>query len=204
VLYILLQTVIQGVLGDQISKYKDAPLAAVADIIIGPIGATLLLVTAAISCFGTVTADILATPRSLFAGAKNGIFPKYLGKVHSSYATPYLAVSTYGALIFIFSISGGFKQLAILASAAILIVYLAVILATIKMRRLKNDNSEKTFRAPGGLITPIIGIASIIWLLTSLTKWEILSTLIFLAFIVISYFGMNWVKSKSTSVSLQK
>ena len=204
VLYILLQTVIQGVLGDQMTKYKDAPLAAVADIIIGPIGATILLVTAAISCFGTVTADILATPRSLFAGAKNGIFPKYLGKVHSTYSTPHLAVGTYGALIFIFSISGGFKQLAILASAAILIVYLAVILATIKMRKIKKDDSEKTFRAPGGLVTPLIGIASIIWLLTGLTKWEILSTLIFVAIIIVSYFGMNWIKNKSTAVSLQK
>ena len=196
IVYMLLQTVTQGVLGADITAYKDAPLAAVAEKIVGPVGAIILLITAAISCFGSVSADVLATPRSLFAAANDGMFPKFLGKVHSKFATPYLAVITYALLIFIFSISGGFKQLAVLASAAILIVYLAVILATIKLRRNKQAASEKTFRAPGGLIFPCIGIAAIIWLLTSLSKWEILSTIIFIAVVCIIYFIMKKFKHK--------
>lgn len=190
IVYILLQTVTQGILGPAIAGFKDAPLAAVAEKIIGPIGATLLLVTAALSCFGSVSADVMATPRSLFAGAIDGMFPKFLGRVHPTFATPHLAVITYGALILIFSISGGFKQLAILASAAILLIYLAVILATIKLRKQKQEPSEKTFRAPGGLIFPLIGIATIAWLLTSLKIWEILSTIFFIAAICIIYFIM--------------
>ena len=197
IVYMLLQTVVQGVLGANMNAFKDAPLAAVADKIIGPVGATILLITAAISCFGNVTADILATPRSLFAGANDGMFPKFLGKVHSEFATPYLAVVTYGSAIFIFSISGGFKQLAILASAAILLIYLAVILATIKLRAKNIEGDENLFKAPGGLITPIIGIAAIIWLLTSLSKWEILSTVIFIAAVCVIYFAMKWIKRKN-------
>jgi amino acid transporter len=183
------------VLGAQVSEYKDAPLAAVAGKIIGPAGATILLIAAAASCFGCVFADILATPRSLFAGANDGLFPKFLSRVHAKFATPYLAVITYGLLIFIFSISGGFRQLAILASAAILLVYLSVILSTLKLRK-KKEEGEKTFRAPGGLIVPLIGISTITWLLTSLTKWEILSTLIFLAAISIIYFVTNLIRLK--------
>ena len=197
IVYILLQTVTQGILGPAIAGFKDAPLAAVAEKIIGPIGATLLLVTAALSCFGSVSADVMATPRSLFAGAIDGMFPKFLGRVHPTFATPHLAVITYGALILIFSISGGFKQLAILASAAILLIYLAVILATIKLRKQKQEPSEKTFRAPGGLIFPLIGIATIAWLLTSLKIWEILSTIFFIAAICIIYFiMMKFIKGK--------
>ena len=188
IVYMLLQTVTQGVLGTAMAGFKDAPLAAVAEKIVGPVGATILLVTAAISCFGSVSADVMATPRSLFAGANDGMFPRFLGKVHPKFATPYLAVITYGSLIFIFSISGGFKQLAILASAAILIIYLAVILATIKLRRKKQEATEKTFRMPGGLLFPFIGIASIVWLLTGLSKWEILSTIIFIAVVCVIYF----------------
>ena len=139
IVYMLLQTVTQGVLGADMATFKNAPLAAVAEKIVGPIGATILLITAAISCFGSVSADIMATPRSLFAGANDGLFPKFLGKVHPRFATPHLAVTTYGLLIFIFSVSGGFKQLAILASAAILLVYLAIILATVKLRSKKQD-----------------------------------------------------------------
>ena len=191
IVYMLLQTVTQGVLGADMAVFKDAPLAAVAEKIVGPIGATILLFTAAISCFGNVSADVMATPRSLFAGANDGIFPKFLGRVHPKFATPYWAVITYGSLIFIFSVSGGFKQLAVLASAAILLIYLAVILATVKLRMKKQNAAEKTFRVPGGLIIPFIGIAAIIWLLASLSKWEILSTIIFIAVICLMYFVMK-------------
>ena len=176
--------------------YKDAPLAAVAEKIVGSVGGTLLMLTAAISCFGAVSADILNTPRLLFAGANDGLFPKFLGKVHPKYATPHWAIIIFVALIFIFSISGGFKQLAILASAVILLIYLSVILATLKLRMKKQEAGEKTFKAPGGLIIPLIGIAAIVWLLTSLTKWEILSTIIFIAAICIIYFVMKKFKLK--------
>ena len=195
VVYLLLQTVTQGILGADIVAHKNAPLAAVAEKIIGPAGTTLLLFTAALSCFGGVSADVMATPRSLFACANDGMFPKFLGKVHSKFATPYLAIITYASLIFIFSVSGGFKQLAILASAALLLVYLSVILATIKLRRDKEDELEKTFKVPGGLIVPFIGMASILWLLTSLNKWEILSTIIFITTICLVYFVMKWMRN---------
>ena len=196
IMYMLLQTVTQGVLGAQIGEFKDAPLAAVAQKIVGPIGATILVVAAIISCLGTTSGDVLASPRLLFAGAKDGLFPKFLAKVHPRFATPYLAVITYAALIFIFSISGGFKQLAILASCAILVIYLAVILAMIKLRMKKEEDAEKTFKVPGGLIIPFVGIASIIWLLSHLSTKEILSTIIFIAVICAIYFAMKGLKKK--------
>jgi basic amino acid/polyamine antiporter, APA family len=196
-LYILLQTVTQGILGAQIANYKDAPLAAVANQIVGPVGATILLITAALACFGSVSGDVLASPRVLFAGANDGLFPNFLGKVHPKFATPYFAVITYAGLIFIFSVSGGFKQLAVLASAAILLIYLSVILATIKLRFKQKADREKTFKMPGGLIIPCIGIASITWLLTSLSRDEIKSTLIFISIICALYFVMNRMQNKN-------
>lgn len=188
VVYLLLQTVTQGVLGPQIVQYKDVPLAAVAEKLVGPAGATVLLVTAALSCFGNVCADVMATPRSLFAAANKGMFPKYLGKVHPRFATPHLAVITYGTLIFLFSVFGGFKQLAVLASAVILLVYLAVVFATVKLRTERQTAAGKTFRAPAGPLFPVIGLATVVWLLTSLRKWEILSTLIFITVVRVVYY----------------
>lgn len=191
IVYILLQTVTQGVLGAQMEAVKEAPLAAVAEKIVGTAGGTLLLLAGAVSCFGTVSADVLNAPRVLFAGANNGVFPKSLGKVHPKFATPYLSIISFGILIFILSIAGGFEQLAIMASAAILLVYLSVILATIKLRKKNQDGTQNTFRAPGGILTPVIGIAAIVWLLSSLTRWEILSTIIFVAVIGIIYILMK-------------
>lgn len=191
ILYISLQTVTQGILGAQMANFKDAPLAAVAEKLIGPAGATILLYTAAISCFGSVSSDVLTTPRVLFAVANDGMFPKFLSKVHPSFATPYISVICYAALIFIFSVAGGFKQLAILASGAILLIYLAVILSTIQLRRKQPDTAEKTFRVPGGLLIPLVGIVSIFWMLTSLSKLEIVSTTIFIIVAGVIYWVMK-------------
>lgn len=199
IIYLLLQTVTQGVLGMQMELFQDAPLAAVAERIVGPLGGTLLLIAAAISCFGAVSTDVLNTPRVLFAGANDGLFPNFLGEVHPKFATPYWSITCFATLIFIFSISGGFQQLAILASAAILLIYLFVILATIKLRMNKHYVSENTFRVPGGLTIPFIGIASIVWLLTSLSMWEIISTVVFISIICVIFFVMRWMKNKGVS-----
>jgi amino acid transporter len=196
VFYLLLQVVAQGILGNNMLAVKDAPLAAIAEKIVGPVGAIILLLTAAFSCFTTVAGDVLATPRLLFAGANDGLFPKFLGKVHPKFATPNLAIITYAALIFILSVSGGFKQLAILASASLLLVYLAVILATLKLRTKKQEDSDKTFKIPGGLVIPLIAIAAIVWLLTSLGRWEILSVIIFISLVGVIYFVRKKIKKK--------
>jgi amino acid transporter len=123
----------------------------------------------------------------LFAGANDGTLPKFLGKIHPRFATPWPAIISYGGLIFIFAVSGGFKQLAVIASAAILLIYLAVILSAVKLRSRSESTADKAFRVPGGLIIPFIGIAAILWLLSSLTKWDILSTLIFIAVVCLIY-----------------
>jgi amino acid transporter len=202
VLYMLLQTVTQGVLGSQLAQFKDAPLAAVAERIVGAKGATVLLLAAAISCFGSVFMDILATPRSLFAMSNDGMLPALFGKVHSRYATPFWAILFYGGGIFLFSISGGFKQLASLASAAILLIYLAVVLSTIKLR-MKKELKDRSFRAPGGWITPLIGIATICWLLTSLSRTELLSTLLFIVVVIVIYYIFNFLKKPSLTIEIK-
>lgn len=194
IVYLLLQIVVQGILGPNLATFKDAPLAAVANSIIGSQGAVVLLLCAALSCFGNVLLDILCTPRVLFAGANDGLFPKYLSRLHPIYATPYLAVITYGLLIFLFATFGGFQQLAIMASAVSLLIYLAVIFALLKLRLRKTESNEGYFKAPGGILTPLIGIVAIISLLACLSKWEILSTLIFIAVVAIIYFFKTRVK----------
>ena len=78
-----------------------------------------------------------------------------------------------------------------MASACILIIYLAVLLSVVKLRLRNKEENKNSFKAPGGWVTPIVGIASIIWLLTSLGKWEILSTAIFMSVVSLIYFLSN-------------
>lgn len=196
ILYLLLQTVTQGVLGAEIGAVSEAPLAAVAENIVGPLGGAILLIAAAISCFGAVSTDILNTPRVVFAGSADGLFPKFLSKIHPKFATPHWSIICFSGLIFIFSILGNFEQLALLASAAILLIYLLVVLAMIKLRFKKEEKKVKMFKVPGGMIVPIMAIGSIVWLLTSLNKEDIVSTLVFIAIVSVIYFTMKSIKRR--------
>ena len=180
VLYISIQLVVQGILGNNISGHKDAPLADVAGIIFGKTGLILIVIATSISMLGNVGGEILSIPRILFAGAKDGLMPKVLGKVHPKFFTPYVAVSFYAALGFLFAVSGGFKQLAIIATAATLLIYLGVVLSTLVLRKNNTAATEKTFRIPGGIIIPLIAAGVIIWLLSSLSKKEFINIGIFI------------------------
>lgn len=202
-IYMLIQTVTQGVLGTQLNQFKDAPLAGVAERFAGATGVTVLLFAAALSGLGSVNGDVLASPRLLYAGAKDGLFPKFLAKIHPRFSTPYLAVITYAAAIFIFSVSGGFKQLAILASGALLLIYLAVVLAMLKLRKRKFDSTEKLFRVPGGLLIPVIAITAIVYVLSNLSGGEIVSILLFVVLVSMIYFVMKMWQRKSAYNSIK-
>ncbi|WP_336517132.1 APC family permease [Pollutibacter soli] len=197
--YILLQVVTQGILGDSLSDFKEAPLAEVAKRISGNTGGVILILAATLSCFGLVCNDIFASPRLLFAGSIDGMFPKQFGKVHKKFATPWFAVLIYASMIFIFCVAGGFRQLAVLASGAVLLIYLAVALSVLKLR-MKTQPGEKIFRIPFGPLVPLISIAAIIWLLTSLSRTEVLSTIGFIGLISVFYLFTSSYKRRTKAL----
>lgn len=190
-IYVSIHLIAQGVLGTDLGIYKEAPLAKVAERAIGPFGVTLLVAGAAISCFGLISGDLLSSPRLLFAGGRDGLLPKFLGKVHPKYATPYWSVIVYAGVGFILAISGGFRDLATMASAALLIIYLGVIFAAIKLR---NVNRENSFNIPGGLLVPILALIVTGWFLSSLKKEEFVIAGLFLTVLSAVYFISKIIK----------
>jgi APA family basic amino acid/polyamine antiporter len=134
VLYVALQLVSQGVLGGELAHQTTAPLAAVAGKVVGVAGRTLVLIGVAVSIFGTLAGGMLSTPRAFFLAAEDGMLPRALARVHPRFRTPQVAIAVVAALMFLLAASGGFKRLAILSSASILCVYLAVCLGALKLR----------------------------------------------------------------------
>jgi basic amino acid/polyamine antiporter, APA family len=192
-IYVSIQLVAQGVLGDALGAQKEAPLVAVAQVVLGDYGSVLLIAAAAVSCFGLLSGDILVTSRLPYAAARDGLLPAILARVHPRYATPANSIMFFSLVGFILSISGSFRQLAILSSSAILIIYVGVIAATIKKRAMKTENG---FVIPGGLTVPILALLATGWFLSNLTWIEIVAVAIFLAFFTAVYLVRKvWVKS---------
>lgn len=195
VIYMLLQLVAQGVLGDELAMHKEAPLASVAIRLIGAAGGTIILITGLVSMFGMIGGDVLASSRLLFAASKDKLLPALLARIHPKFATPYWAIITYSLVIVVLAISGGFKQLATLASSSVLIIYLAVVLAMIRLRYKKDETVGAGFKVRGGLLVPILAVITICWFLYQVTLAEIKAMGIFFLLCTLLYFVNNQVRN---------
>src|SRR5437773_1118345 len=171
VLYIAVQLVAQGILGNALAapETAKAPLAAAAVQFAGPTGSTLILIAMIVSTFGFMTATMLSTPRTLFALAVDGYLPRPLAAVHRGYHTPHVAIAIQGVIVCAIAISGTYVKLAIMANVAILLVYLGCCLAVWRLRRLDVGAADKPFVMPGGRVVPWVAAGLIVVLLARAT-----------------------------------
>ena len=197
VIYLLIQFVATGVLGTELALFQEAPLAEVAIRLVGPIGGTILIATGVISMYAVVGGDILVTSRLPFVASENGLLPKILSKVHPKYKSPYISIILFCGLLFIMAISGGFKTLAILASSAVLIIYLGVVLAMFKSRLKPDLANPPMFKVPGGLLVPILSLIVLIWILSYVPFNEYIAIGIFFIVATLFYYWYAWWKKKN-------
>ena len=193
VVYILVQTVAQGVLGDALPQFVENPLGEVASKIFGPIGFTLLTIGAGVSMFGGISSKVLSVPRLLYAASLDNVLPfKALAKVHPKFATPYVSIIVYVSLGFILATIGGLKHLLVVSSATSLILSMGVAFAAIKLRRDPRYNMDKNaFKIPGGYTVPILSILATLWFLSNMTYEEVMSITYFIIVLTVLYFLIN-------------
>lgn len=194
-LYMLLQTVSQGILGDSLASFQENPLSEVGNQLFGPVGLTLISIGAAVSMFGNLSGEILSIPRVLFGAARDKVIPvPFLTRIHPKFATPYYSIIVYASIGFLLATLGGFEALAIVSSAAILLVYLGVALSVIKLRKEVPDNLE-SFRIPGGYTVPILASFIILWFLSNLSAQERNSMLILVVVLTLIFFSIQWIRN---------
>ena len=187
IIFCFVQLAAQGVLGDGLSNFKEAPLAAVADKLIGPVGHTIIIGASLIAIFGILSSLPLAFPRVILAGAEDNLLPRYLAKIHPRFATPANAIITFSAVALLVAVSGGFRQLAIIVSASLLLLYVGVVLATIKFRLKKDIDKTGTFKIPGGLVVPMAALVALCFFIVQLQLKEIADIAIFICALSLIY-----------------
>ncbi|HEX2442551.1 MAG TPA: APC family permease [Vicinamibacterales bacterium] len=171
-LYAGLQFVAQGVLGPALATSKAAPLADAAGVALGGWARTLLLVGAVVSMLGHAGAMILATPRTLFAFARDGFLPGALARLHPVHRTPVAAIVVQCAIVLVLAITSTFERLAILANISILVLYGTCCLATWELRRRDVRTGGIPFRIPAPTVVIVLSALVIGWMLTSVTLAE--------------------------------
>ncbi|CAN5404421.1 APC family permease [soil metagenome] len=173
ILYLLIQLVAQGLLGDSLGKYSTAPLAQAAARFLGEPGRSLMLIGASISAFGFLASDVLSSPRVLFAFGRDRFLPKAFARVHPRFHTPDIAILVYCAIAAVLSLSSTFQQLAILSNVAVLVLYFLSCGAALQLMRRDPAGGGQPFHFPGGWIFPVLGIGISLVILAQATRQEL-------------------------------
>jgi len=195
-LYMLIQGASQGVLGDSLATYTEAPLAAVAEHMLGAIGGTIIFIGAFFSIFGSLSGVVLNVPRVIYASAVDKVIPvKQLEKTHPRFKTPYVAIMLFSVIGVIVSISGNFKSLAVLSGASILLVYLGVVLALIRFKK-TGKIVKGSFNVPGGYVIPALSSVFILWFLSNLGFDEQIGIAIYIVGLNLIYFLIRFYQKK--------
>jgi amino acid transporter len=168
VIYIFIQMVCLGTLpGLAVSR---RPLADAAQTFLGAGGALLMTVGAILSTTGTNSTILLIGPRMLYALAEGGQLPGFFGRVHPRFRTPHVAVVVFAGVTLAVALSGTFVQLAALNAIARLVYSITTCAAVPVLRRRVTGG----FQLPGGWLLPGLGIAACLFLLTGVTRWQLL------------------------------
>jgi basic amino acid/polyamine antiporter, APA family len=172
VIYAWIQWVVVGVLPN--AAHSDRPLADVARLAMGPIGAWIIALGAMFSVSGYLGANLLATPRISFAMAERGDFPAVFGRVHARFRTPYFSILVFALLAWLLALFGSFTWNVTLSASSRLFYY-GLICAALPVLRSKQPDTPH-LRIPAGILLSILGVLICAGLLTRIDyrKWAII------------------------------
>jgi amino acid transporter len=139
------------------------PIAELALAIFGAAGATVVAVTAVLSCAGNLSTSILVTPRVLFALAEQGEIPSVLARVSGGTRVPGVAIMLTASIICVLTLTGTFVHLATIAVIARMLMYASICVALLVLRR----RGPAPLVVPGGLALAVLAIASCALVMTT-------------------------------------
>ncbi|MGH7693680.1 MAG: hypothetical protein ACRENH_01805, partial [Gemmatimonadaceae bacterium] len=90
--------------------------------------------------------------------------------------TPYAAIVVQTVIVLLLALKNPFERLAIISNLSVLVLYALCCAAAWQLRRRDVRTDGVPFRMPLGNVLPFVGIAVIVWLLTSihLDEWAML------------------------------
>jgi APA family basic amino acid/polyamine antiporter len=171
VLYIAIQAVCQGVLGNDLAGHP-APVTAIAERILPGGGGVVVVITAAVALFGCLQGDLLGTSRLLYAMARDGLLPRPLARVTARRRVPMIAILTHAGVAFAAAIGGSFSTLALVSGGAFCFVYIGCAAAAWQLQRVGFSQTPAPMILPGGAWIPGAGILGFMAILATLQRQE--------------------------------
>ena len=192
-LYLAIQWVALGIEGGRLGTETVTPLAQAASRFAGAPGRSVMIVAAAVSMLGYLSANILSTPRSIFAYARDGFLPAALCAVHQRYRTPHIAIIVHGSLIVALALTGSYERLAVFSNLNAFVLYMLCAIAVLALRARDVRSDGTPFLIPGGPLVPLAALAANAWLMyATAARADLLGLGIIIALALLLYALRRW------------
>jgi amino acid transporter/nucleotide-binding universal stress UspA family protein len=138
-------------------------------------GGLIILVGGLLSTLSALNATIYSSSRVAYAMARDASLPKALARVHPKRGTPYVAIIFSAIIVIVMAVALPIEQVAASAGVMFLLLFVAVNISLIRLRRTRPD-LERGFKVPFVPLTPILGIIAMLLIaglmtLTYPTAW---------------------------------
>jgi APA family basic amino acid/polyamine antiporter len=137
---------------------EDRVATAAVQVMLGGHGAGLMAAAIMISTFGCTNGLTLAGARVYYAMAKDGLFFKSVGKVHSKYHTPAASLMVQAVWAAILTLTGSYNELLDYVIFAVVLFYILTIAGIFRLRRTRPE-APRPYRAWGYPVLPLLYIA---------------------------------------------
>jgi basic amino acid/polyamine antiporter, APA family len=155
VVYVGMQYVVIHTLANASTTTK--PVADSALRIFGARGAPLIAGGALLSVVGYLCANMLHTPRVIFAMGERGDGPRFIAAVHPRFRTPAVAIVIYAVTLTTFSVAGSYRWNVTVTGFSRALVYACIAAALPVLRRRRPE--ALAFRLPAGLFFSAVAFA---------------------------------------------
>ncbi len=139
-LYIGVGFIAAGLIPYYSLKDSNAPLAELANIVLGRWGSVILGFGALFSTSSALNASLFGSSRLAYAMAKEGLLPSFFAKLSKKTKVPYIGLIVASSLILFLALLGVVKSLSALASLIFLIVFFMVSFSNFKLRNVTKAN----------------------------------------------------------------
>jgi amino acid transporter/nucleotide-binding universal stress UspA family protein len=147
-LYLLLVIVMIGVVAPESLAGSVIPMSDAAEATLGNVGVYVVVGAAVLALVSTANAGIMSASRYPLAMARDYLFPESMSNISERFGTPIQAVSLTGAILLLLIAVFPIREIAKLASAFQILVFIIINLAVVAFREGKKEDYEPEFRSP--------------------------------------------------------
>ncbi|MDZ7849929.1 MAG: amino acid permease [Halodesulfurarchaeum sp.] len=194
-LYVALVVVMVGIVPAEDLMGSNIPMALAAEETLASVGVIVVVVAAVIALISTANAGILSSSRYPLAMSRDSLAPPAFAAVSERFGTPVNAITITGAILLFMVAFVPIDEIAKLASAFKILVFVLINVALIAFRQADLPGYEPSFETPLYPVPQLVGIVGGIVLLPFMGALPLLGAL---AIVLGSLFWyLTYVRSQS-------